>query len=133
MMMDLIPAAAAFELYSKKPLAIPALTVLVTIPRATVSCGSYSERYAIQVARTPSTDVWYGVSSVDGLGPNYIYNKLTDEERLPVPRLQPVHLDHIIAGIILEGFGEKILPSLARNMNLSLYEELRHKLHPHFG
>lgn len=130
--MDLIPAAVTF-FYGRKPAPLPALTVLVTIPRATVSCGSYSERYAIQVARDLSTDFRYGVSSVDGLGPNYIYNKLTDKEGLPVQKLQPVHLDHIIAGIILEGFGKKILPSLARNMNLTLYEELRHKLRPHFS
>ncbi len=101
---------------------------LVTISRATVVGSRHQERYAIQVARhTRSRDIFYGTSSIDGLGPSYIYHQLQDREG-PVRKLQASHLDLIITGIIREGFRERIDSRLARDMNTILYQELHRKL-----
>lgn len=116
-----------------KPRKVGLLDPLVTLSHVAVSSGSVQDTLAIQVARhSVRQDIFYGVSPTGGLAPHYVYHRLDDTGGAPIKELRPQHLDLIIAGIILEGFGRRIEPRVAGYLNAGLHDQLNAKLRPYF-
>ncbi len=105
---------------------IDSCTLRVCLDSALLCDGSFQDNFSIKVG-SRSGGLIYGLKqAADSFGPHW-YAKLVIKDSL-ADKVRGVDLDLLMTKLVHQGFGTIIKPSLARDLNYGLYEELYQRL-----